>query len=92
MYIEPIQPTSFKCRKGSVERLRDYGKVITETGIINKKKLDIYTAYTNEGDIIHKLYYLADDVGNWIKSKLKFYKDGKCYKTIRSEARHDRVV
>lgn len=81
-----IQPISFKCHKDSREMLRDYGKVIKDTGIINNKRLEIYSAYSREGKLIHKLYYLADSVGNWIKSKLKYYdNNGKCYKTLRSE-------
>lgn len=85
MKIEGIQNTCFRCHKGSIERLRDYGKVIKDTGVINGKKLDIYSAYDTEGNLIHKLYYLADNMGNWIKSKLKFYKGRQVVKVIRSE-------
>lgn len=83
MQIQPIQPT-FKCHKGSVERIRDYGKVIQETGIYKGHKLDIYSAYTKENELIHKLYYLSDNVGNWIKSKLIYYSKGKKWKEVRS--------
>lgn len=89
MKVQPISSINFQCRKGSVEKIRDFGKVIQETGIINGKKLDIYSAYDKEGNLVHKLYYLADNVGNWIKSKLKYYENGKCYKVLRSE-RNDR--
>ena len=84
MNIQPINNVNFQCRKGSIERLRPYGKVIQETGTINGKKLDIYSAYNKEGELEHKLYYLADDVGRWIKSKLKYYRGGRCVKTIWS--------
>ena len=84
MRIQPTDNTVYKCHKGSVEKLRDFGKVIQETGIINGKKLDIYSAYTEDGELIHKLYYLSDSVGRWLKSKLKFFENGKCVKTIRS--------
>lgn len=77
--------SSFRCRTKSVEYLRDYGKVVKDTGIINNKRLDIYSAYDTEGNLIHKLYYLADSVGNWIKSKLKYYKGRQVVKVIRSE-------
>ena len=81
-----IQPITFKCHQGTTEKLRDYGKVIKDTGFINGKKLEIYSAYSREGKLLHKLYYLADAVGNWIKSKLKYYDEtGNCYKTVRSE-------
>lgn len=81
-----IQPISFQCHTTTSERLRDYGKVICDTGYINGKKLEIYSAYSREGKLLHKLYYLADMVGNWIKSKLKYYDEsGKVYKVVRSE-------
>lgn len=86
MYVQGVISPTFNCHKKSAEYLRDYGKVIKDTGFINGKKLEIYSAYSHEGKIIHKLYYLADNVGNWIKSKLKYFDEqGKCYKTIRSE-------
>lgn len=85
MRIESITQSSFKCHKGSIERIREYGKVIRDTGIFNGKKLDIYSAYSKDGQIIHKLYYLSDSVGNWIKSKLKYYKGRQVVKIIRSE-------
>ena len=86
MRIEPIT-TPFKCHMSTNESLRDYGKVIKDSGVINGFKLDIYSAYTREGKVIHKLYYLSDAVGNWVKSKLVYFQDGKKYKTIRSERR-----
>lgn len=85
MKIQPTNNIVFKCHKSSVEKIRDFGKVIKDTGIINGKRLDIYSAYDLEGNLIHKLYYLADSVGNWIKSKLKYYENGKVVKEVRSE-------
>jgi hypothetical protein len=88
--IQPIPTTSisFKCHKGTTEKIRDYGKVIQDTGFFKGNQLDIYSAYDKEGNIMHKLYYLSDSVGNWIKSKLKYYgKNGKCYKTVWGEKR-----
>ena len=94
MKIQPIPTTNlgktppFKCHKGTTEKIRDYGKVICDTGFFKGDKLDIYSAYDKEGNIMHKLYYLQDSVGNWIKSKLKYYTNGKCYKTVWGEKRH----
>lgn len=85
MRIESITQPSFKCHKESIERIREYGKIIRDTGFFNGKKLDIYSAYSKDGQIIHKLYYLSDSVGNWIKSKLKYYKGRQIVKIIRSE-------
>ncbi len=61
-------------------------KIVIDKGIINDKVLDIYKAYSNDtGELIHKLFYLKDKAGYWIKSKLNYYSAGKCFKTIRSE-------
>lgn len=95
MKIQPIpephqewwQARSFKCHKGTTEKIRNYGKIIQDTGFFKGDKLDIYSAYDKEGNLIHKLYYLSDSVGNWIKSKLKYYTNGKCYKTVWGEKR-----
>ena len=85
MHVPPItQPTVFRCHTDTTEKIRDYGKVIKDTGFINGKKLEIYSAYSREGKLIHKLFYLSDKVGNWIKSKLVYYHDGKKIKTLRS--------
>ena len=61
-----------------------YRKVVRDIGIVNNKKIDIYNAY-EDGTLVHKLYYLSDLVGNWIKSKLKYITNGKVSKTVRSE-------
>lgn len=86
-HTEWWQARSFKCHQGTTEKLRDYGKVIKDTGFINGKKLEIYSAYSKEGKLLHKLYYLADSLGNWLKSKLEYYENGKVIKEIRSEKR-----
>lgn len=85
MKIQPTENINFRCHKATTQKLRDYGKVIKDTGFINGKKLEIYSAYSYDGQLMHKLYYLADNLGNWLKSKLKYYEKGKCYKVIRSE-------
>ena len=86
MKVQPIQiPPPFKCHQATTETMKPYGKVIKETGIIKGFKLDVYSAYTREGKLVHKLYYLSDKVGNWVKSKLVYYQNGKKFKTVRSE-------
>ena len=80
-----VQPISFRCHQNTKEQLRDYGKVVRDMGYINGKKLEIYSAYSRTGKLIHKLYYLSDAVGHWLKSKLKYYdENGKCFKVLRS--------
>ena len=40
-----------------------------DTGLINKKKLEIFSSY--EGNtLMNKLYYLSDSVGNLVREKL----------------------
>ena len=57
---------------------------IIDTAIIHNKICKIYTAYQNN-EIVHKLYSLTDTAGNWLKSKLKLYENGKIVRIIRSE-------
>ena len=60
-------------------------KVVINKGITNEKVLKIYNTYSNEtGEMIHKLFYMTNKTGEWIKSKLNYYSAGKCFKTIRS--------
>lgn len=54
------------------------------TGLLKNYKLDVYTV-TENGELTQKLYYLSGKLGNWVKSKLKFYKGNKVHKVIRSE-------
>lgn len=86
MRIQPIQQnnTSFGIYK--VTKMTSYGNRVT--GLINGYKLDVYTA-KEDGELIHKLYYLTDKAGNWIKSKLKYYKGGSVVKVINSENRKE---
>ena len=82
----PNQPVFKGIRQGSKDYMREYGKVTRERGFFKGKRLDVYSAYDKEGNLVNKLYYLADNVGNWLKSKLVYFdKDGKKYKQITSE-------
>ena len=79
MIVETHRKISFGVYRGT--KYTHYGKV--DTGIINNKKLEIYKTYENN-ELKHKLYYLQDQVGHWIKSKLLFFKDNKVDKVVRS--------
>lgn len=58
-----------------VEQTTHYGKCLRGQG--KNYKLDIYSGY-EDGKLAHKLYYLSDTLGNWIKSKLVYFtKEGK---------------
>ena len=86
MKIQPTQKNNLNFGIYKVTQMTRYGK--RDTGLINGYKLDIYTA-KEEGELVHKLYYLADNLGNWVKSKLKFYKGNKVVKVINSENRRN---
>ena len=79
MKLQPTNPVNFGIYQQT--KITRYGKI--DKGIINGKKLDIYTSYEN-GKVKHRLYYLTDLAGNWIKSKLKYFDDKGELKTIRS--------
>ena len=83
MRIQHKDTTSFGIYKGSSPTY--YGKV--ERGVFKNKILDIYTSYNSDGTLKHKLYYLTDSLGKWIKSKLKFFRNNKCYYTARSKTK-----
>jgi hypothetical protein len=81
MKIQPINNTSFGIYKGT--RKTYYGFV--DSGTYKDKNIDIYHAFNEDETLKHKLYYITDNVGKWIKSKLKFFKNDKCYYIARSE-------
>ncbi len=82
-----FSPINFGIKSDTKIRNYDYGKVICETGCFKNKKLDIYSAYSPKGELLHKLYYLQDAVGHWLKSKLVYFENGKKSKIVRSEAK-----
>ena len=62
-------------------------RVVDTVHLGNGKKVIISKCY-DYGNLISKLQYLKDEAGNWVKSKLKCYKNGKAVKTITSSAEH----
>ena len=80
------EPAFEGIRQKPKELLREFGKVTRERGFFKNKRLDIYNAYNEENKLVYKLYYLTDQVGNWLKSKLVYFdENGKKYKQITSE-------
>lgn len=77
---------NFGIYQGTKTTVRDYGTVVCDTGIFKDKKIEIYSAFGRQGKLEHKLYYVSKMM-KWVKSKLKYYSAGKCYKTIRGENR-----
>ena len=86
MRIEPNNRVSLYCRPYSVKEVdKEYGVVKHEVIELTDKFLEIYTAFGKDNEKIHKLYYLKDKLGKWLKSKLIYYKDDKADKVVRSE-------
>ena len=83
MQVRRIDNINFGIYKGTQKTY--YGFV--DSGIFKKMNIDIYHAFNENGDLKHKLYYVTDEIGKWLKSKLKFFKDGKCYYTARGKCR-----
>jgi hypothetical protein len=84
MKIQPIQNVSFGIYKNTTKTVRDYGTVICDTGIYKDKKIEIYSAFGNNGKLEHKLYYVSQMM-KWLKSKLVYFSNNKKWKTIKSE-------
>lgn len=85
MKIPPVdtvkQSPPFGIYQGS--KITEYGSKIS--GIVNGYKLDIYTSGKSDKPPIFKLFYLKNQLGEWIKSKLVYYAaDGSKIKTLRS--------
>lgn len=86
MKIKPVDRVTLYCRPYSVKEVdKEYGVVKHEVIELTDKFLEIYTAFGKDNEKIHKLYYLKDKLGNWLKSKLIYYKDDKADKVVRSE-------
>ena len=52
---------------------------------VTKSLETIFKEKYKDNKKIHKLYYLKDKLGKWLKSKLIYYKDDKADKVVRSE-------
>lgn len=61
-----------------------YGFV--DNGVFKNYNIDIYHAFNDNGTLKHKLYYVTEFF-KWVRSKLKFYKEGKCYYTTKGQAK-----
>ena len=86
MRIEPTNRVSLYCRPHSVKEVdKEYEVVKHEVIELTDKFLEVYTAFDKDNKKIHKLYYLKDKLGKWLKSKLIYYKDNKADKVVRSE-------
>lgn len=86
MKIKPVDRVSLYCRPYSIKEVnKEYGVVKHEVIELTDKFLEIYTAFGKDNKKVHKLHYLKDKLGNFIKSKLVYFKDNKKDKVVYSE-------
>lgn len=81
MRLEPIGDINFGIYKKTINK--PYGHV--DIGEYRNHIIEIYTAQKSNGDLIHKLYYIKNQAGDWIKSKLKYFENNKCRRVVRSQ-------
>ena len=63
---------------------KPYGHIVH--GSYKGNIIDVHNAFNDDNGLLrHKLYYVKNAAGNWLKSKLKFYKDGKFISQARAE-------
>ena len=78
MKINPIQTRVYKTIDG-------YTQVVDKKILSNGKEMRIYTEY-KKGIKETSMQYLLDNMGNWLKSKLKYYDiKGKVIKVLKGE-------
>ena len=65
MKINPVQTRTYKTIDGYIQK-------VDKKTLQNGKELRIYTEYKN-GIKETSMQYLLDSMGNWLKSKLKYY-------------------
>lgn len=82
MIIQPIPPNNPTFGIYLKTTPKYYGYVMH--GLFKNNYIDIYTVY-EDNLLKHKLYYVKNNAGNWIKSKLKSYHKGKLVGQSRSE-------
>lgn len=93
MKIEPIPPASPAFglnRQTSIRYIApDRKRIIDNIYLTNGKKLMIAKEYHRD-NLAVKLYYLKDAAGNWIKSKLDYFEQGKVTKTLFSTNKEEK--
>ena len=88
MKIQPIQSPNFGLKVTRKIRFDSdqLKRVVDTVHLENGKKLIITKAYECN-TLVSKLQYLKNEAGDWIKSKLKYYKGRQVIKELTSEAK-----
>lgn len=87
MIVNPIQPQqpSFGLNTKSVIKYGGFAqKSIDDTVQLSNGKSLRIIKYFDYDKLTQKLYYLKDEAGKWVKSKLKTYKGRQVDKVITS--------
>ena len=61
---------------------KPYGSL--DIGEYKGKIFDIYSANDEKGELLHKLYYVKNKAEEWVMTKLKYFKNNKCQRIVRS--------
>lgn len=88
MRVKPIDRISmYGIRSNRQNTFNEIKKVTRKIYPLSNTTLEVYTAVDDVGNKVHKLYYLKDKLGNWLKSKLIYFIDNRRDKIVRSERR-----
>lgn len=86
MKLEPISSNTFGLNKQTkIMYTKPYTKIITDTVKLANGKKILYSKTYEGNTLTSKLSYLKNAAGEWVKSRLRYYKGGKVVKTLNSE-------
>ena len=86
MKLEPISSNTFGLNKQTkIMYTKPYTKIITDTVKLANGKKILYSKTYEGNTLTSKLSYLKNAAGEWVKSRLRYYKGGKVVKTLDSQ-------
>ena len=86
MKLEPISSNTFGLNKQTkIMYTKPYTKIITDTVKLANGKRILYSKTYEGNTLTSKLSYLKNAAGEWVKSRLRYYKGGKVVKTLDSQ-------
>ena len=84
MRIEPTQPTFGLNTQRVIRYDTPYCKRIIDTVNLQNGKTLTISKHFERDNLTQKLYYLKNQAGEWIKSKLKMYKGNSVNQVLQS--------
>lgn len=85
MRIEPTQQTFGLKTQRTIRYNSLQGKTIIDTAFLKNGKSLRIAKYFEYDKLTQKLYYLKDEAGKWVKSKLKTYKGNSVNQILQSD-------